>query len=309
VVLNGEITWKDKYVLTDEEAGNKNLNIDDPLMRKISLESRERDLGKQVFSTEMMNDPIRAGDMVFDRRKMDELLRMCQDAREVNGGLSVWSEYNPSHRYAIGADTSEGIGRDANASAIIDFSQTPCEQIASYANPNIGPDTFGYELERQGNLYGKCFIAPEQNNTGMTTITILKQVYPIDKIYRREERDRISNTLTKKLGWRTTGQTKPEMIYKLKSAVEEGKLVIRDRRILKEMREYGLSDLSDGTSTRHFDLLMAVAIAWQMNAQAKPAEDMSKVYIQKSYEPISAFESGGSGYDDSGGFKDNTISL
>ena len=311
VILNGEIQWKDKYVLTDEEAGTLNLDIENPLKRKVSLESKERDLGKQVYATEMLNDPIRAGEMVFDRRKMDELLRSCQDPKEVNGGFSLWVGFNPSHRYAIGADTSEGTGRDANASALIDFSQMPCEQVGSYANANIGPDTFGHELKREGDMFGQCLIAPESNNTGLTTISVLKtNGYPIDKVYRREERDRVSNTLTKKLGWRTTAQTKPEMIFKLKTAVEEGKLVIRDARILKEMREYGISDLSDtSASTRHFDLLIAVAIAWQMNVHARPKENPAETYQQRPYEPISAFEGGRVEEGDGGGFKDNTIKL
>jgi hypothetical protein len=309
VVLNGAIQWKDKYVMTDEEAGALNLNIENPLKYKVSLESKERDLGKQVYAVEMMNDPIKAGEMVFDRRKIDELIRYCQNPREINGGLCVWDDFNPSHRYAIGADTSEGVGRDANASVIIDFSKIPCEQIASYANPNIGPDTFGYELKREGELYGKCLIAPEQNNTGLTAITVLKTIYPVDKIYRREERDRISNVLTKKLGWRTTSQTKPEMIFKLKSAVEEGKLMIRDLRILKEMREYGISDLSDNATTRHFDLLIATAICWQMNKWAQANESQEVSYKHRPYEPASVFESSGYYQKDDELFQDNTISL
>ena len=308
VVLNGEIQWKDKYVMTDEEAGEANLKIENPQKRKVSLESKERDLGKDVYAREMMNDPVKAGDMFFDRRKIDELLRSCQEPRETNGGFSTWSNYNPSHRYAIGADTSEGTGRDANASCLIDFSQLPCEQIGSYANANIGADTFGHELKRQGDIFGRCIVAPEQNNTGLTTITVLKSVYPVDRIYRREERDRVSNALTKKLGWRTTGQTKPEMMYKLKTAVESGQLVIRDKRILSEMREYGQSDLSDSSSTRHFDLLIATAIAWQMNLLAKPAENPANEYRQRPYEPMSAFESAGVRVEDTG-FRDNTIKL
>ena len=221
----------------------------------------------------MMNDPVKAGEMLFDRRKMDELIRYCQPAREISAGLFLWDSFNPSHRYAIGADTSEGVGRDANSSVIIDFSKIPCEQIGSYANANIGPDTFGYELVRQGNMFGTCLLAPESNNTGLTTITILKDNYPIDKIYRRVEHDRITNAPTKRLGWRTTGQTKPEMLFKLKTAVENGALVIRDERILSEMRSYGVSDLSEDSETRHFDLLIALAIAWQMNIYSKPSEE------------------------------------
>lgn len=49
VIANGKPTWPSKYALTDEEAKATN---------KVSLEDKLRQLGSQVFSYEMMNQPI-----------------------------------------------------------------------------------------------------------------------------------------------------------------------------------------------------------------------------------------------------------
>ena len=68
-----------------------------------------------------------------------------------------------------------------------------------------------------------------------------------------------------------------------------------------------MSDTS--ASTRHFDLLIAVAIAWQMNVHARPKENPAETYQQRPYEPISAFEGGRVDENDYGGFKDNTIRI
>lgn len=46
---DGNPTWKDKYVLTDKEAKGT---------KKVSIESKKRQLGSVVFSYEMMNEPI-----------------------------------------------------------------------------------------------------------------------------------------------------------------------------------------------------------------------------------------------------------
>lgn len=49
VIKDGKPTWESKYSLTDEEA---------KLTGKVSLEDKKRQLGSQVFSAEMMNQPI-----------------------------------------------------------------------------------------------------------------------------------------------------------------------------------------------------------------------------------------------------------
>jgi phage terminase large subunit-like protein len=49
VIKDGEITWPDKYAMTDIEAKETG---------KISLEDKKKQLGSQVFSAEMMNEPI-----------------------------------------------------------------------------------------------------------------------------------------------------------------------------------------------------------------------------------------------------------
>jgi hypothetical protein len=76
----------------------------------------------------------------------------------------LWQEYNPAHRYAIGADTGKGNGNDHSASVLIDFSTIPARQVGSYANNLIPADQFAYELKRQAELFGSCLIAPEKNS-------------------------------------------------------------------------------------------------------------------------------------------------
>jgi hypothetical protein len=292
----GIIAWPDKYVLTDEDTAKINRGIMDPKRKKISLESKRRQLGDMVYEREMMNDPEKAGDYVFDQKRIDELIRSATDSKQVIADFHIWKPYQPGNRYAIGADTAEGIGRDANASVLIDFSKEPNEQVGSYVNNRMPPDLFAYELKRQGDAFGGCLIAPEINNTGFATITALKAIYSPSFIYRREEKDKIANVLTRKLGWRTTEANKTEVIFSLKRAVEDGPLVIHDVRILKEMREYAQANLQGvrGLATRHFDLLMATALAWAMRSWAKPSEKIPQEdYQQPPYEGISAFESAG----------------
>jgi hypothetical protein len=291
----GNPAWPAKYVKTDADAVEANKTIVDPSRRKISLEAKKRELnagGRRVYEVEMMLDPVAAGSPFFDRAIIDRLLAQCTDPHEDKAGFHIWSPYNPSHRYALGADTGKGNGGDHSTSVLFDFSPMPARQVASYANNLIPADLFAYELKRQGDMYGTCLIAPEKNSeSGGSCLTTLKMLYPPDMIYRQVPHDRITDKpLTSgELGWETNTATKYTILNDFRTALEDGHLVINDKRILLECRSFTHTDADDlgrnrqGHFTNHFDLLMAAAIAWAMRKHAR-AKEVSSDYEQPDYE-------------------------
>ena len=83
--------------------------------------------------------------------------------------------------------------------------------------------------------------------------------------------------------------TKPKMLFDLKKAVEDGHLELSDPDLIAELRSYSRDDLMDRDedvrlTTRHFDLLMACAIAYQMRNHAIVAKKDSGAYQQPAYE-------------------------
>lgn len=296
VVQAGQITWPDKYVKTNAEAAAINATVADPKEWKISLEAKEASLGKRVHQAEMMNNPAHGEDKVFDRDRIEEMLKNARLPIRNVAGLKIWADFSPAHRYAIGADTAKGIGRDSNASAIIDFSTIPNKVVATYKNNLMAPDIFGYELKRQGELYGLPLIAPEGNNTGYATITTLKKIYPLVNIYVPLKDEKVKSPQSDEYGWWTDNATKPEMIFQLKRAIEDGLLVCFDEDVINELKYYAQKDLQtyklvEGM-TRHFDLVIALAIAWQLRTHAKLSIASKKPYKQGDHVPV-AGEFGG----------------
>jgi hypothetical protein len=291
----GEVSWPAKYVKTDPEALEANKAIPDPTRRKISLEAKKRELnagGRRVFEVEMLLDPVAAGSPFFDRAIIDRLIAQCTDAPENKANFRLFKPYDPSHRYAIGADTGKGNGGDHSTSVLVDFSTIPARQIGAYANNLIPADVFAHELKRQGDMYGTCLIAPEKNSeSGGSCLTTLKMIYPADWIYRQVPTDRISDKplSSGELGWETNTATKYTILNDLRTAIEDGHLVINDKRILLECRSFTHTDADDlgrtrqGHFTNHFDLLMAAAIAWAMRKHAR-AREVSTEYQQGEYE-------------------------
>ena len=308
---DGLPAWPEKYTMTDAEASQANKQPDQP--PKVSLESKKRTLnatGQKIYEMEMLNSPEAAGDLFFDRPIIDSLIEKCKNYKPVKSiaGRYLWQRYDPSHKYAIGADTSKGVGLDANASVGIDFgpavgvSGLPARQVLSYANNEIPPDTFAHELAHQGQDLGECLLAPEINaESGGTCLNELRHVYPEDRIFRRgaSEKPKLGDKPTFKLGWETTSLTKPQMLFGLRKALHDGLLDIFDVRILKEARAYTQADLANSgedDTTRHFDLLKACAVAWamktspQLEAKSENLAVKNRSFRQPAYESISEFE-------------------
>ena len=293
LTTDDEISWPGKYVWTKEAAAKANENLSDPLRMVLSIEGKLEQLGNKVFQAEMMNNPAASQDIVFDREHIESLMKKTRKPIEETGGMKVWSHFNPSHIYIGGADTAEGIGRDSNASAILDLSTIPNRVVATYKNNMIGPDVFGNELKRQGDKYGTCMLAPEINQTGYATITRLLEIYDANRIYIQSQDDRVHEKLAEKYGFQTNGASKPDAIFQLKSAVEDGLLEIYDKELLEELKYYSQKDLQqyrmvDGM-TRHFDLLMAVAIAWACRHSAKKSNSARRPFKQAPHVPATEY--------------------
>ena len=168
------------------------------------------------------------------------------------------------HTYGCGADPSEGIGGDNATIVIVDF--TTSEVVAVYYSKLTTPDVLAFEAVRVCKVYGNCILAPERNNHGHAFIVVAKDIY--DNLYEEVTRDKNKETNTKKLGFLTTGASKPIIMYGLNTAVNEDTLKFNDKRLIREARTYQKEDLSrvdgDEDTIGHWDGLMALAIAWEM---------------------------------------------
>lgn len=228
------------------------------------------------FFGEYMCDPKRSIDKFFDVERIERDLKQCRDPDRVSAGIKYWGTYLPHHRYGQGSDHSEGIGQDSNTLALFDFSTG--HLIATQASSTISPDLHAHECARVGNEFGGCVWAPEINNKcgGIVITTAVHIKYP--NLYVRIDETKTQNQLAKEYGWQTTKLTKTTAFMDFRRDYNDGLIHIFDEYLLKEMKAYTNNDLTDnstGLITRHFDLLMAAVIAWQMNKYAKSIQTVN----------------------------------
>lgn len=235
------------------------------------IEQMKRD--DEDFEGERMCKPSASKDVLFDRDSLEKQEKRLP-IRSL-GGLKMFYEYDPSHRYAFAHDIAGGVGLDSSTSVCIDFSTIPCRVVATFANNLIKPETFGDEIVRQSNIYGSCLLAPEENNHGHTTIFRAKQLG--GNLWEREKG---------KYGWQTNAITKPKMLFAGAKAIADGFVALNDPDLIAEAMSYTRNDLIENEkdprlTTRHFDLLTAFCIAWQMKDYAEIKRDPLSDFVEE----------------------------
>lgn len=266
IIKEGQPTWS-AYTLSEIETIRKNA---------------------EDFAGEYLCEPSAGADVFFDRTTLD--LQPKLEPRKTLSEFKMFYLYDPAHRYGMGADTAGGVGLDSSTSVLIDFSTIPNRVAGTFKSNTIKPDSFGYELIREAEMYGQPIIAPENNKFDMVIGLLKFRDYP--NIYFTEVKETRAGLppTTRTYGWNTNSMTKPKMLFELKKAVEDGHLQLSDPDLISELRSYSRDDLMDKDddvrlTTRHFDLLIACAIAWQMRNHATVAKEAgSNHYQQPDYE-------------------------
>lgn len=217
------------------------------------------------FEGERLCEPSAGKDIYFPRDILDAMPSK-QPIKEL-AGFKIFHKYDPSHRYGSGHDIAKGVGLDSCTSVFIDFDTVPARVVATYADNEIKPEIFGSEIYNQQNEFPGS-IAGVENNFGTEAIYVLKQKEA--KLYETKKNDKqIIDKITTEYGWNTNRLTKPKMLASVLKAIKDGLLTLTDPALIKEFRSYTRHDLLEYVNdprltTRHFDLLTACAIAWQM---------------------------------------------
>ena len=236
------------------------------------------------FVGDYLGKPSASKDVYFDRASVDR--QVAKEPLDEISGLKIFKKYNPSNRVGGGADVGGGVGLDSSAAVYLDFDTYPISVIATFRSNEIKPDAFAHELSRQGKRFGECYMGVEKNYG--STLDILKTIYPTDKIHKtRKDAIRITHLEPTEFGWDTNNATKPKMLAEFAKAIEDGIIELNDKDLIAEARSYSLGDLMDREvdprlTTRHFDLLIAACIAFQMNPFIpKPITDEDYAFLNK----------------------------
>lgn len=230
------------------------------------------------FEGERLCKPSATKDMMFDRAILDAMPEL-EPVRTL-ASFMFFGQYDPTHAYGSGHDVSGGVGIDSSTSVFIDFSTVPARVVGVFHSNTIKPESFGEEIHREGE-YFSLPIAGVERNYGAESILRAKQLGV--NLYKTEGKmTKVGHTAATEYGWHTNALTKPKMINGLVKAVNDGLLQLSYGPLIAECKSYTRNDLLEEVkdirlTTRHFDLLTAAAIAWQMKDFATVKPEKRKV--------------------------------
>lgn len=241
------------------------------------------------FEGERMCRPSASKDIYFDRERLETMTSRLP-IRDL-AGFKLFREYKATHRYASGHDVAGGVGLDSSTSVFIDFDTVPAQVVATFKSNTIQPEAFGDEVYSQGLKFALPIQAVENNKFDQA---VLKAKILGANLYKTKGKEnRVGGGTPIKYGWETNSLTKSKMFSAMKEAIEDGLIELNDADLIAEFKSYTRNDLIDNAPdirdvnnpTRHFDLLTACCIAWQMkdHARAKVSgQKVEKIWRTKS---------------------------
>lgn len=172
----------------------------------------------------------------------------------------VWEKPQPGEVYAIGADPSEGIGKDFGGVTVI---KCKTGRVVAEGQFQLEPDLFGRFLYRVGKWYNSAHICCEVNSIGHAVLQNLVKIY--GNVYKRRSIDERTSLPTKKVGFHTTKDSKITVINNLKSALRDGQTMSNSVRFMQEATIYIREETGsyNAQSGGHDDLVMSYALAYE----------------------------------------------
>jgi hypothetical protein len=227
------------------------------------------ELTRGTFLTEYAEDAescwAAAGGMFYDAEMLKALVLRAPvpTSTELNGSLELYGERNDD-RVIIGSDTAEGVGSDRSTWTARAFKDW--RLLAAYQSSQVEPKELASILNTWGRRFDCALLVVEKNAHGITVLRHLRDdyQYPIDRIYHRSVLDRSQTEVQQRIGWATTGESKPLLLdagRELLGAALQGLAGVPSRHALRDA--FGVRRGTDGKiDLNGKDMLVSEMLAW-----------------------------------------------
>jgi hypothetical protein len=237
--------------------------------------------GRPVFNLEQIHKM--KTEAVQPMRRMAMTLDGTTFEKDPRGELQVWYKRKSSERYYIGADVAMGIkGGDYSVAQVLDSQK---RLVASWRG-HIHPDAFAKVLYALGMYYFEARVAVENNNHGILTAIRLGRDLAYPNTYTEIGEGALNERDSFTIGFRTTSKSKPLIIDRLRAALREDEMEIKDPTTLQEMLQYIVTESGNMEAEEgcHDDCVMALALANHVHdGKFTPVEVTDDFYLDVNY--------------------------
>lgn len=250
--------------------------------------------GAPVFNAQYLAECEKSAPDILHRLEYDPITKEMQPAPR--GRLFVYRELDPNESYWIGADVSNGVGReerrDPNGNILAtgegDYSVAVVldskKRVVAVFRGKPEPYYYAEILHAVGTLYNTARLAIEFNNHGILPNTRLFKDLGYQNLYTRERYDKQSDTYLTDLGFYTDVKTRPLIIDELREAIRERKIELNDRSVIRELGTFVADPVSgkiEADAGCYDDCVLALAIANHIHEGSwEPIDSSEDLYFE-----------------------------
>lgn len=175
----------------------------------------------------------------------------------------IYMKPEKDHKYICTVDVCKGRGQDYSAFSIVDVTEAPFKQVATYRDNLISPLLFPDVIYRYCKAYNDAYCVIESNDQGALVYRTMYYEYEYENIYT----GRVKSGKT--MGLEMNQQVKRIGCSNLKDLVEQKNLLIYDAETIKELKLFEAKGQSYEASSGHDDMAMTLVIfSWFMDTNA-----------------------------------------
>ena len=219
----------------------------------------------QKFSQEFECQFLGSSGTLIEGSKLKQLV--IRDPQAERDNLRIFSYPDKQKTYIIIVDVSRGKGLDYSAFQVLDVSQMPYVQVATFKDNMITPIDYAQVLHSVLKMYNDAYVLIEVNDIGEQVSDILHYEYEVDTLLYTESAGRsgkrISSGFGKSVdkGIRTTKSVKAVGCNMLKLMVEQDQLIVNDFFTINELSTFSRKGTSyEAESGAHDDLVMCLVL-------------------------------------------------
>jgi len=231
---------------------------------------------KQEFETEFLG----SSNTLISGYKLQQLA--YQDPIAEHDSLKIYEmpikadgdEVKSDHLYAICVDVSEGKNMDSSAFQIMDISNTPYRQVATYKSATISPLLFPTVIYNAARWYNDAYVLIEINNNQQVA-DILHEELEYENLWKvftgNKKPQQLSAGFARgiQMGLKMSAQVKRIGCTNLKALIEGDKLLIRDFDTYSELTTFvaNKTSFSAEEGTNDDTVMCLVSFAWVTSQQ------------------------------------------
>jgi hypothetical protein len=187
--------------------------------------------------------------------------------------MNIWEEPKPGVVYAMGVDSSTGVGQDFCAFQVLKIvTKELYEQVAVYKNNKIKPEEYAAIVAATSEWYNNCLMIVENNDVGK---------FVTEELWYNIGCGNVLNTDGKGIGTRATQASKLEACMMLRDVANAKKLILHDAETINQLSRFEQVTPNHfrGAKGSHDDLVSS--LYWAIYCLKQPQFDMDAVQVQQ----------------------------